>query len=99
MFILIKLSFNLKDNLQHAKKSCIKRLSENGMHCCRKAMPASGFCDICCLCRQHQWLCTAEAASQKLWGEHVYRILVALYKRKELWLGAGEAAAQAKIQR
>jgi len=41
MFILIKLSFNLKDNLQHAKKSCIKRLSENGMHCCRKVMPTS----------------------------------------------------------
>lgn len=97
MFILIKLSFNLKDNLQHAKKSCMKRLSENGMYCCWKVMPTQKFCAICCLYRQHRWLCTAEAASQKHWGEHVYRILAALHKRKQLWLGAGEAAAQAKI--
>lgn len=80
--------------LRKAAQSVCQRM---GCIAAGRLCPLKKFCAICCLCRQHQWLCTAEAASQKLWGEHVYRISVALYERKELWLGVGEAAAQAKI--
>lgn len=82
MFILIKLSFNLKDNLQHAEKSCIKRLQENGMRCRREAMPTEEVLHHLLPVQTASMGRTAEATSQKLWGEHVHRISVALSKRK-----------------